>query len=595
METGTPAAHHRTVTTKGAPPAGSNGRGPHATESVLVQIETKRRELGRKYGLPMDPIEHFRRPVENVFTAEQRENTTVLLGGLSPRHDRLIEASLQALGYKCKALPNVSLEAYELAKEYGNNGQCNPTYFTVGNLVKYVQELEAGGMDHQEIIDSHVFVTAGSCGTCRFGMYEAEYRLALGNAGFGDFRVQLFGTDDGIDQSAGQKAGLDMNLDFFLGLITSFNVADVLSQFQYQIRAYEVEPGAVDAATEDVLAHLVDFIRNRKTFELEDSRARFLSGTRFEDKAKYLGNFLHMLLDKDLVKAMEVARKRYDDVELDPFRVKPIVKLIGEFWAQTTEGDGNFNMHRFLQDEGAEVYVDRSLFTRLMYILHMHKQATKDRKGLANGEGKLRHYRAYYKKRGILTVAERILKRENDKLLAAMGGVLHEMADQYEMERLARPYWNWRTSSGESHLEIAENIYYHSHHLCHMVLSLKPFTCMPSTQSDGVQVRVVEDHPGMIFLPIETSGDGEVVAHSRVQMALGGARTKARKEMADILEASRWSLEDMKAYADDHPEIKRASYRVPHHPGVVGRAANFALHVGTLLDRRSSVTTRKAV
>ena len=64
-----------------------------------------------------------------------------------------------------------------------------------------------------------------------------------------------------------------------------------------------------------------------------------------------------------------------------------------------------------------------------------------------------------------------------------------------------------------------------------MVLSLKPFTCMPSTQSDGVQARVVEDHPGMIFLPIETSGDGEVIAHSRVQMALGSARAKARKEI----------------------------------------------------------------
>jgi len=37
-----------------------------------------------------------------------------------------------------------------------------------------------------------------------------------------------------------------------------------------------------------------------------------------------------------------------------------IVKITGEFWAQTTEGDGNFNMFRFLQREGAQVLVDRS-------------------------------------------------------------------------------------------------------------------------------------------------------------------------------------------------------------------------------------------
>ena len=38
-----------------------------------------------------------------------------------------------------------------------------------------------------------------------------------------------------------------------------------------------------------------------------------------------------------------------------------------------------------------------------------------------------------------------------------------------------------------------------------MVLSLKPFGCMPSTQSDGVQAAVIAHFPDMIFLPIETS------------------------------------------------------------------------------------------
>jgi len=55
-----------------------------------------------------------------------------------------------------------------------------------------------------------------------------------------------------------------------------------------------------------------------------------------------------------------------------------------------------------LEREGAQVYVDRSLFTRLMYLLHMHKQATRDRRGLYGSEGRLRHYLAYLKKRGVL-------------------------------------------------------------------------------------------------------------------------------------------------------------------------------------------------
>ncbi|MDT8340492.1 MAG: hypothetical protein RQ751_03185 [Longimicrobiales bacterium] len=528
----------------------------------------------------------FQRPTERAFTARERDRTTLLIGGLSPRHDKLAEAALRSLGYRCRALPNVTIEGYTAGREYGNNGLCNPTYFTVGNLVRHLRDLEADGMSRREIVDSHVFVTAGSCGTCRFGMYEAEYRLALANAGFEGFRVVLFGTDDGIDQSTGERAGLEMNLDFFLGLITAFDLADVLNQYTCRIRPYEVVAGTVDAVTSRVVDHHYRLIRDRDRYELEDHWTRVFVGTRLEGAARYVAKILHLTTSDRFTGGMRAAGAAYDEIELDPFRVKPVVKLIGEFWAQTTEGDGNFNMHRFLEKEGAEVYVDRTLFARLSWILFMHREKTRDRKGLREGKGRVRYYLEYYRKLGLLTLAERILRRENHRLLEALGGTLHPMTDHYELERLARPYWNWRTTSGESHLEIAENIYYHTHHLCHMVLSVKPFTCMPSTQSDGVQARVVEDYPGMIFLPVETSGDGEVIAHSRVQMALGAARARARREMDDVLTASRWRLPDLRAYVDDHARLKQASYRVPHAPGVVGRAANLARHVADLLGAR---------
>ena len=49
--------------------------------------------------------------------------------------------------------------------------------------------------------------------------------------------------------------------------------------------------------------------------------------------------------------------------------MKPIVKITGEFWAQTTEGDGNFNMFNFLQREGAQVLVE-PIGTWIMYMIH---------------------------------------------------------------------------------------------------------------------------------------------------------------------------------------------------------------------------------
>lgn len=537
-------------------------------------------------------VRHFQRPLERPFLASERSETTLLFGGLSPRHDRLMEAVFKGLGYRARALPNVSLEGYESAREYGNNGLCNPTYFTVGALIRFLQGLESSGVTREEIVARYVFITAGSCGTCRFGMYEAEYRLALRHAGFDGFRVLLFGTDDGIDQSRGERAGFEANLDFFLGLIGAFNVADIVNQFLHTIRPYEVETGAVDRTTEDALIRLASFLERRPRFDISDSAVGGLVPARIEKSVTYPARILYELTRQDLVAEMRAVAGMYDRVEIDPFRVKPVVKLIGEFWAQLTEGPGNFHMHRFLEKEGAEVSVDRSLFTRLTYLLHMHRQGARDRRGLygLRGTQRLRldrvagHYLAYAKKRATLRLAEAILRRENRRLLEAMGGTLHPMVSQYELAAIAAPFWNWRTSSGESHLEIAENIYYHQHHLCHMALSVKPFTCMPSTQSDGVQAKVVEHFPGMIFLPIETSADGEVIAHSRVQMALGTARAKARKEFEEALARTGRTLGELRAYVADHPELKRPTYPVPHQPGVVGRAAGFVLHVADLMS-----------
>ena len=111
-----------------------------------------------------------------------------------------------------------------------------------------------------------------------------------------------------------------------------------------------------------------------------------------------------------------------------------------------------------------------------------------------------------------------------------------------------------------------------------MVLSLKPFGCMPSTQSDGAQSAVVSQYKDMIFLPVETSGEGDVNAHSRVQMALGEAKVRAKNEMKSVLEKTGVTLEEVSEFVNDHPEMQRPMYKFGHHPGVVGTAANFVLH-----------------
>ena len=85
----------------------------------------------------------------------------------------------------------------------------------------------------------------------------------------------------------------------------------------------------------------------------------------------------------------------------------------------------------------------------------------------------------------------------------------------------------------------------------------------------------------MIYIPIETSGEGEINAHSRVQMALGEAKNKAKKEFAAALEANNLTLDACRAWVEAHPETRKPLYHVPHTKGVVGGAANFVYHIAS--------------
>ncbi|MGO9178022.1 MAG: activator of (R)-2-hydroxyglutaryl-CoA dehydratase, partial [Candidatus Limnocylindrales bacterium] len=119
------------------------------------------------------------------------------------------------------------------------------------------------------------------------------------------------------------------------------------------------------------------------------------------------------------------------------------------------------------------------------------------------------------------------------------------------------------------------------------VLALKPFGCMPSSQSDGVQSAVVNRFRDMIFIPIETSGEGEINAHSRVQMALGEAKSKAKEEFEPALASTGKKLDEIQAYAAEHRQLRSPFYPVPQRPGVTGVAANFVLHVSNLIDGKA--------
>ena len=123
---------------KNTPASNSNSEiKPKLSNFIDIQVEKERIRLEKEAGVYSQKIQHFSAPAEKLFTADQRGSTTLLFGGLTWGHEHLVEGAFRGLGYKITAIPTPDVESFQTGKEYGNNGQCNPTYFTVGNLVKY--------------------------------------------------------------------------------------------------------------------------------------------------------------------------------------------------------------------------------------------------------------------------------------------------------------------------------------------------------------------------------------------------------------------------------------------------------------------------
>ncbi len=553
---------------------------------IRKRVAEERARLEKEAGVVRKEHHHFHKPIERAFTKDQRGHTTLLFGGLTWKHEKLVHGALEGLGYRTEVVPTPDVKAFQLGKEYGNNGQCNPTYFTVGNLVQYLQKLEESGVKREDLINNYIFLTAGACGPCRFGMYEAEYRLALRNAGYDGFRVMLFQQSGGLDQ-AEAEAGLEMNLDFFLNLLNALNMGDVINEVAHQIRPFEQNAGETDAVLDEAIDYMHEVLKKKSPWTVERALGKVADKIPMKGTVEYLGKFLSQLYSDDYMVALNHIRDRFNSIKVDRLRVKPIVKITGEFWAQTTEGDGNFNMFPFLVREGAQIIVE-PIGTWIMYMIHQVVQKIRDERGLDEGTVMPPMWRLdkhakiewnYRNKLAKLKVAEVVFAREYHRIVEALGGTAHKLVNQYELQRLGHPYYNSRAGGGEGHLEVAKNIYYSNKELCHMVLSLKPFGCMPSTQSDGAQSAVVAHYKDMIFLPIETSGEGEINAHSRVQMALGEAKAKAKIEFRDVLEKIGKTSEELHAYVDACPEMSSALYPVPKYKGLIGTAANFAVHV----------------
>jgi len=543
------------------------------------------------------------RPQELPFTAEERGSVTILFGGLTWKHERLIEGLLAGAGYLCQHLPETDRAAHELAQEYCASGLCNPVYFTIGNLLRYLRSLQDSGLSVEQIVKKYVYFTAACGGPCRFGMYESEFRTALAAAGFKGFRVLSFSQDRGVYATSGHS-GLDFTVDFGMNALHAFVLGDLLNSAQRRIRPFEVQAGTTERAVARMTNGIAEHFKTYRGFELNQILPpRFCPAA--ESRAYYIPSrtvkILKHLYGNALTTILPSVSRELHEVEVDWLRVKPVVKVIGEFWAQMTESDGNFRMLDFLEKEGAEVSIE-PISTWLLYLLHQRGdhaafrgQMLRHSAPWSSPKNALRARLPLLLKRLGFSAASAVYRHHFYRLAELLGFPRPSLVPQRELAELATPFYNTRLRGGEGHLEVSKTLYYTRNKKCHLVLALKPFGCLPSVQSDGVQASLVENFPEVSFLPVETSADGEIHAYSRVQMALSEARAKASSEFERVLQSTHRPIEEIREFVAESPELRHPLHPIPRQPGVVSTAANFVLYANQLMDMRRKEKARSWV
>ena len=474
---------------------------------------------------------------------EERDGIEILFGGLHWRAEKLIQAVFENLGYRARPLPNATRDDLLLGRELADIGQCCPTSFTTGNLARFLAG-EAKRLGADKAAEKYVYLTAGACGACRFGQYHQSYELALRNLGLEAFRLFLL-EQTRLDQGAFAGGGIEAGMPLTLGAVWAVLCADAVQGLEYRTRPYEVIKGETDRVVRESIDELADVFRRRPR------------------RGRKSGLLLWHLSTPYFIRALRSVFAKFEAIEVDKLQPKPLVKITGEFYLQTVEGDPNYNIHRWLEAEGAEV-APAPIVVWLDYLFRVHVQQLEDYVGI-DRTARLKLARA--------RLLQKALGWTYSRMRAALGNIPHEIPDQYELRRLAAPYFHHRLSGGEGDMLIGKALWAHRHKKAHMICELSPYACMPNTMSVGAMAGVIGKHRDLLYAPLEIKGDAEVHALSRCQMILTEAKKRAKSEFDAALSQAGLTVDAARARRDAHPAMRRASYHVAA-AGRTGTAAN---------------------
>ena len=245
-----------------------------------------------------------------TFTKDMREDYTILIPQMAPIHFELLEAAVQAEGYKVELLRECTPHTVETGLKYVNNDACYPSILTTGQMI---EALESGKYD----VNKTALIMSQTGGGCRATNYIGFIRKALRDAGYPQVPVISFNVV-GMEKMPGFK----ITPSLMEKLLKCVVYGDLLQKMLYKNRAYEINKGESQATFDKWMEKAKSLIKNSNSKEFKKS--------------------IYDIVDD------------FEKIELDTSIKKPKVGIVGEVLIKYHPYGNNFVAEK-LEAEGAEV------------------------------------------------------------------------------------------------------------------------------------------------------------------------------------------------------------------------------------------------
>jgi predicted nucleotide-binding protein (sugar kinase/HSP70/actin superfamily) len=360
-------------------------------------------------------------------------------------------------------IPLDESDEFEVRQEglkYSNHDICYPFVLMAGQVVR---ALRSGKYDPKKTFI--LMPTAGDA--CRGACYLGLMRRSLDKSHFEDVRVMTINVRH-VRDDIQLKITLDTAIRGLFGLF----YGDILMLLANQVRPYEVNKGETDALYKEWIEKLSEDLRLGKNLTLGKMKKNF----------------------------RKIAES-FSKIERDG-KERTVVGVVAEFYVKYC-GLGNWDLVKYLEENGAEAHVN-GVSWYMLYYIDSHKPAKHNLERL-----------------GFEVVKKLMASCQNDMI-----DVLHEYGfhclNKYEdMAKGSEEYVSHTLTIGDGWLLGAEVCDY-AHLDYKKVLCIAPFGCMANVCAGrGLYPHLQRKFPNTNIAVVETdSSSSKLNYYNRVQMLI---------------------------------------------------------------------------